>query len=189
MIRFGLRIAAFLFALALVSSDALALGSRGSVVSGRRGVTSDGRNSVKGPMGEKGSNNGGGGGGGARKDERPAFRKWPLPPEVKVAELDTTKFDAIADKLKLKDEQVFRIDSARKAISEKGEKLAKAQSEARSNYDRARDQFACLVAAREVAKAAASCRNFLPSFSFTRELRKILTSDQYTRYRQLKAKI
>lgn len=183
------KLVAILFAAAVAfwSTDVWAM--RGSVIAGKRGVTSEGRNKVKQPIGKKGENGGGGGGGGGNAAPSKRFKKWALPPAVEVAEVNTSKFDEVAEKLKLSDEQSFNIDKVKKELNAERDRLVALQKEARASYDRARDAASCMAAAQEVSTAVSACKRFNPDFVFKRKLAKILTADQYAKFRELSAKV
>lgn len=156
------------------------VGGRGSVVSGVKGVTSDGRNLIKDPIGGANDGNNGGhrnnGNNGGNQAEN--FKKWALPAAVEIEALDTSKFDRVVDSLKLTEEQLAKIENAKKEIMDIRELLLKAQTIARETYERAQDGTSCQIAAGEVMKAANECQKTKLSHLFESKVSEILTAKQ-----------
>lgn len=193
----GIWIMSALFVVSLIGHDAMAAcplsggggrggvrSGRGSVVAGRKGVTSDGRNKVKRPMGKRCGSSQGGGCNAAGKSAN--FRKWALPASVDIADLDTSAFDAAREALRLNDEQAFKIDKAIKEITDERNRVLKEQSDARSEYSRARGYNDCIAAARRVMSAATNCKKLDPNKRFEKALFALLSDSQQNKYRRLK---
>ena len=135
-----------------------------------------------------GGRSSGGGGRSSAPPSQPAFQKWALPPETPTAVLDTTKFDGLADQLSLTDDQKTALDKSKSDIKAEHDRIAKAQTDARSNYLRApNDEATCQELMRRVRTAAGDSKAFSPKLRFDTALGRILSDDQMARYKELLA--
>ncbi|MCZ7649316.1 MAG: hypothetical protein M5U26_29345 [Planctomycetota bacterium] len=166
-----------------IGSDCMAMGGGRSggfvaVGSDRKYVTSGTLTSVTGLNGGK-------------KDNQVAADGTPkpeMPPTVDIAALDSSKFDGASEGLDLSTEQKEKVAAAKAAVNAKREKYVKAQTDARTGYDKANDRAAIQAAAQEVVAAAREARNYDPNIDFAAELRRILSTEQFGKFREILTK-
>ncbi|GMV82395.1 MAG: hypothetical protein AMXMBFR7_35790 [Planctomycetota bacterium] len=114
--------------------------------------------------------------------------KPPLPEAIDIPALDTSRFDAIAEQLKLDDVQKQKLQSVKNELTGRREKLLTDQKNARESYLKSNNQVMVNQAAQEVVQSARACRQYDPNIQFTAELRRILTGEQYGTFRELGAR-
>jgi hypothetical protein len=110
--------------------------------------------------------------------------KAALPEAVELKALDTSKFDRVADSLKLTSEQFAGVEKAKAQIRTESEKLSTAQIQARDEYKQAATEPAYREASRKFHDAADACRDFRPEIKFECALDKILSPEQARAYRK-----
>jgi len=106
------------------------------------------------------------------------FKKWPLPEEVPVRQLNT-KYDAVLKTLNLQEKQETAIQDAKSKILKRIGTLQKAQTEARSAYQSCANcpSTAARFAAR-VKSAAAACKAYDPNRDYQLAIRRQLNLKQ-----------
>ena len=157
---------AYALALLFIGGSAMAQGGGGfgGGQGGRGGVSSGKQGKGKGNKNKK-----------QTAEKKPA-KKWPLPEEESVSELDPSKFE---QQMKdFKEYQVTLVDELKQKIEEKRAALAKTQSDARAAYERASDQKTVYRAAQQVMAAVRECKQYDPNKEFTLQLKKIAAAKE-----------
>jgi hypothetical protein len=117
-----------------------------------------------------------------KDDKKDDFQKAQLPPPLDIKQLDTARYEATKDSLKLTDEQLKKIEATIKDIKAEGTKLAKDQDETRKAYDAAATQTVANEAAQKVMAVRDQISNYDPNRKFAAELQRTLKPDQWKTY-------
>lgn len=116
------------------------------------------------------------------------FEKPALPAAAEIRPLDTSKFDDLAGGLALSDDQKTRVADAKKEIGDEIARLMREQDASRRVYEDAKSEEGARAAAGLVLQTAQVCRNFDPNVKWAACLRRILSPDQWGKFRELSMK-